>query len=526
MDTPRLSTLQALLMILKAREASPKRGYFYRSWMTVVQCVQMAKDLGLNEHLDNHRLRRPCHASLEECQLRTRLWQLVFVCEVMVGTPQGLCQSPDGPASHMNASPVVDFVYVAGSIGRHDLGVDINTVDFSTPRRTPGGDEREHQTSRRFTYFARVVRNVGKLSNVYLKLMKSSRLKEWGIEPEVQQLDGDYALFMAELPQDLDISYPADGSPPQLSSAFLGNLHSYYHLSLILFHRPQLSFLDRSANDGQWKHHMMRCYRSAKSLCRIQEAIIGAFGLVGLQCMQRGYSFTIYAGLSCMALHLVSCRRPSPPVPRGLNQKRGVVDCVQVAMVSADPDLNTDSREYFTRHMRIMEMVMGVWAMPDLSKQIDALREAFSADVLKPFVLRPTFPYARPRTGAQAGATGGRPPAATRLKPRDVNVKSCSEGGPTAESWTECSSKTNDMMTTLSGWMMVPPSSPANVSTLTSYLAPDDAPTWDSGPMLEWVNAPLRSPRRAFRTDRPIRLQLLLEQDVWRVQLDLDRRGL
>jgi hypothetical protein len=89
MDVPRLSTLQALLMILKAREAAPKRGYYYRSWMTVVQCVQMAKDLSLEEHYEEHQAGRHCGFSPAECQLRTRIWQTVFVCEVMVGTPQG-----------------------------------------------------------------------------------------------------------------------------------------------------------------------------------------------------------------------------------------------------------------------------------------------------------------------------------------------------------------------------------------------------------------------------------------------------
>lgn len=90
MDVPRQSTLQALLIILKAREAAPKRGYYYRSWMTVVQCVQMGKDLGLDEHYEDHQAGRPCDCTPDECQLRTRIWQVVFACEVMVGAPQGM----------------------------------------------------------------------------------------------------------------------------------------------------------------------------------------------------------------------------------------------------------------------------------------------------------------------------------------------------------------------------------------------------------------------------------------------------
>jgi hypothetical protein len=46
--------------------------------------------------------------------------------------------------------------------------------------------------------------------------------------------------------------------------------------------------------------------------------------------------------------------------------------------------------------MRILEKCSSSWPMPDMQRQIDALREAFSADIRKPFVLKPTFPYGSP----------------------------------------------------------------------------------------------------------------------------------
>ena len=46
--------------------------------------------------------------------------------------------------------------------------------------------------------------------------------------------------------------------------------------------------------------------------------------------------------------------------------------------------------------MRILEKCTSSWPMPDMQHQIDALREAFSADIRKPFVLKPTFPYGSP----------------------------------------------------------------------------------------------------------------------------------
>ena len=46
--------------------------------------------------------------------------------------------------------------------------------------------------------------------------------------------------------------------------------------------------------------------------------------------------------------------------------------------------------------MRILEKCTSSWPMPDMQQQIDALREAFSADTRKPFVLKPSFPYGSP----------------------------------------------------------------------------------------------------------------------------------
>lgn len=49
-----------------------------------------------------------------------------------------------------------------------------------------------------------------------------------------------------------------------------------------------------------------------------------------------------------------------------------------------------------------METVMEAWPMPDLQRQVDAIREAFSADVRRPFVLKPSFPYGSPRPSDQS----------------------------------------------------------------------------------------------------------------------------
>jgi hypothetical protein len=46
--------------------------------------------------------------------------------------------------------------------------------------------------------------------------------------------------------------------------------------------------------------------------------------------------------------------------------------------------------------MRILEQCSTTWPLPEIKAQIDALRQAFSADISQPFELRASFPYGSP----------------------------------------------------------------------------------------------------------------------------------
>lgn len=128
---------------------------------------------------------------------------------------------------------------------------------------------------------------------------------------------------------------------------------------------------------------MTICYQSAKVLCRLQEALLAQFDMTGLLCMQRGINFTIYAILTCIMLHLI-------------------------ALSSPDPEYNSEAKDYFVRHMRILERCVAAWPMTETEDQINALRAAFSADLNKPFELKESFPlgspsdHSRPSPGSQS----------------------------------------------------------------------------------------------------------------------------
>jgi len=78
-----------MCLILKARESAPKRGYFYRSWMMLVNIVAMAKDLELDQHMEMHKLGHHCDSTVYDCVCKTRIWLLLYSLEAMIGGPQG-----------------------------------------------------------------------------------------------------------------------------------------------------------------------------------------------------------------------------------------------------------------------------------------------------------------------------------------------------------------------------------------------------------------------------------------------------
>ncbi|KAH3992702.1 hypothetical protein HBH98_204760 [Parastagonospora nodorum] len=345
-DVSRLSTMQAMVLLLKAREASPKRGYFWRSWMATVSLVAMAKDLELHDHYDTHRMGKSCGSTGHDCIAKTRVWQMCLIFEAMIGGPQG----------------------------RYDYSVDPETVDYDMPRLVPGQDATEFQIARQFVQYTRVAKNVYQTASLYGKLRKKSA--DWALSPAFLGHNADFSVWLREIPDDMQIVYPQDGTAPWIPSHMIANMHCYHFLSIVMHFRPQLHAVSENY-DGTWKQHMMTCYSAAKTMCKLQESILKTYGMPGLLCMLRGISFHIYAVLTCTMLHLVAITCP-------------------------DPDIHGDAREFFVRHMRILETCGPHFPMPEMQQQVNSLRQAFSADISKPFEMKPTFPFGSPQVAPQS----------------------------------------------------------------------------------------------------------------------------
>ena len=176
------------------------------------------------------------------------------------------------------------------------------------PRPTAGQDPAEFQIARQFIQYTRVAKNVYQSALMFGKLRKKTT--DWALDPAFVGHNADFSLWLREVPEDMQIVYPQDGSAPWIPSHQIANMHCYHYLSIVMHFRPQLHAVSDSY-DGIWKQHMITCYSAAKSLCKLQEAIMKTYGMPGLLCMMRGISFHIYAVLTCTMLHLVrgnACR--------------------------------------------------------------------------------------------------------------------------------------------------------------------------------------------------------------------------
>jgi hypothetical protein len=179
-------------------------------------------------------------------------------------------------------------------------------VDCDAPQPVAGQNANDFQIARQFVQYTRVAKNVFQSAFMYGKLKKKTA--DWAVDPTFVAHNADFSVWIREVPEDMQIAYPQDGSAPWIPSHMIANMHAYHSLSIVMHFRPQLNAVS-DTYDGVWKQHMLTCYSAAKTMCKLQEALLKTYGMPGLLCMLRGLSFHIYAVLTCTMLHLVSSQQ-------------------------------------------------------------------------------------------------------------------------------------------------------------------------------------------------------------------------
>ena len=338
-DAPRLSTMQAHLLLLKANEFKAKT-VPYRSWSLVNRIVHMGLDLRLEDHLDDHKNGKCDPEKETECILKTRLWSVLFTLELMLG----------------------------GAQGRTKFNVSVDSVDVEDDLIFESLHESERAVAENFSYMTRSIRTVRTTNRIWGSLSKKT--DQWARDPSFVENNKNVDEWLESLPPHLQIEFPKDGSPPAIKDHFLPNLHCYHYLSALLQHRGQLDVL--SHTDPKWAGEVSICHEAAKRLCALQEAIRGRYGIPGLYYMLRGAHFHMYCLMTCNMIHII-------------------------ALHYLSPGMFSQARDFMERHMRLLDEVTKVNPLMPLRPRVEPLLRAIGKwDPEHGFQLQERFPECRP----------------------------------------------------------------------------------------------------------------------------------
>jgi hypothetical protein len=188
--------------------------------------------------------------------------------------------------------------------GRLNYGIQSDTVSQELPQAIPGIDLAEYHISRQYTLFVRMITNVRKTINAYKTMHKHG--EQYAVDLRYLELDMLYPHWLGDLPADLQIEIPSNPHDRWMRGAFLGNIHCYHYLSIIMHHRPTIHHIMNNVRNDSWKPYMIKCLDAAKKVCRIQESMLNTLGMASSIAMLRGISFAIYCLLTCAMLQLVS----------------------------------------------------------------------------------------------------------------------------------------------------------------------------------------------------------------------------
>jgi hypothetical protein len=334
-DAPRVSTMQARLLLMKANEFKMRHGFHYRSWSSIASIVQMGRDLKIDDHLDLHMNSLCLSEHEEDCIVLTRLWSVCFVLELMIG----------------------------GSQGRTNFSTLFEHLDIENKLVFPTMAQEECWVSFNFSHVMRSIKTVRITNANWAKLRKMSA--QWASDPMFVENNRNIERWLHELPEHLRLEFKPDDSPPDIRDHFTPNMHMYHYLSVLLQHRPQLELL--RPLDVEWARQVGICYEAAKRMCCLQEAVRKEYGLLGLYKMLRGAHFTLYCLITCTMIH-------------------------SIALFYPETGYFPNAREFTTRHMRILDECTKIQPLVRLREKIKPLIEAMSADITEEFVLSSNFP--------------------------------------------------------------------------------------------------------------------------------------
>ncbi|KAI8145110.1 fungal-specific transcription factor domain-containing protein [Fennellomyces sp. T-0311] len=283
-DAPRVSTIQALVLLTKYQEYYRRLGFFHRPGLYLGMAVRMCNDLGLPK-LD------PAPGPDEdpqEYEEKKRTFWMVFIYDLMMSIEQGrepyfaniectteypLATSEEGPYLEevvTNNNVVIQLARILSDILLMSRRV--------TTRQHAQGDQRSQ---------VQIIEEQGKLF-----------LLNTHLENFVHELPAS----LTYAPTQNQASYPVDKQP--INNVFVGFLHMTFHCSMILLHRHYvLHPLPPCDIEMEPYPHQQLCASSASNITQIAETILESQAMDAFSYPTRGIQHTIHCVTMAATVH-------------------------------------------------------------------------------------------------------------------------------------------------------------------------------------------------------------------------------
>ncbi|KAG1077766.1 hypothetical protein G6F42_024632 [Rhizopus arrhizus] len=239
MDIPRLSTIQALLLLAKYHEHIHRPGFFWRTRFFVQLAVDMSNDLGLCSKTANET--RHCS---HDTEFKRRTFWAVYTYQVLMSTEQGSAL----PLTSKECT--VDYPHVLSD----ETGSDASIASD-------------------FHWLSKVIH----LQAAVIEFMRSKySLDSKSENHQFDEMENTLSELGARIPN------MGEGG---MHASFV---HIIYHLTVILLYRPY------ALQDKQETAYVSRCLASSSAITQIAEQVLNADGADPFVTVVRGNQQIMY----------------------------------------------------------------------------------------------------------------------------------------------------------------------------------------------------------------------------------------
>ncbi|KAG0064894.1 hypothetical protein BGZ89_008762 [Linnemannia elongata] len=270
LDKPRLSTIQALLLIIKYQEGVKHNGFYFRTYMYTQMVIVLARELQLHKT-------SPVSMKLdkESHEVRRRLFWSIFVLDQFISVSQGRSMS------FRDVEPEADMPC-------------INNEDPD--------DTQEIENILNFIEYIKL----SKINHQALMLVRKSLTKAIRAEdaiPQCRVITSAMVAWKASLPIRLQLASNMSARTP-----FGAMLHMVYHACLLMTLRSfcddlSVSQPEMTANSRE------TCSVSATNITVITDDLFTNHGIVSLTYPIRGCYFVIYCLIAAATIQANDIRR-------------------------------------------------------------------------------------------------------------------------------------------------------------------------------------------------------------------------